>query len=57
MDKLAGPEKPYVKELELAEAHENLYVKSLDIFDEIATMGAQSTIIKTKGLPYVLLIV
>lgn len=44
MEQMAGTEKPYVKEAVLSKAHETYYMQTIGIFEEIATMGAESII-------------
>lgn len=48
MDSLCGTEKSYVKEKEVEEKSAEFIKKAMDIFDEIATMGAVSTIQKIR---------
>ena len=39
MDTAAGAEKPFMKEGELQQVHDAVYIAALTQFDEIATMG------------------
>lgn len=39
MDAAAGAEKPFMKEGELQQVHDAVYIAALTQFDEIATMG------------------
>jgi hypothetical protein len=50
MDKVAGTDKPYIKEAELQSVHDALYIASMTQFDEIATMGTDSLIINLRDL-------
>eukprot|EP01032_Pedospumella_encystans_P009521 gene9521-11199_t len=49
MEKLAGQDQPYVKEVELQTMHDALYIQAFEQFDEIATMGAESVILKMRN--------
>mmetsp|Transcript_18772 Transcript_18772/g.31630 ORF Transcript_18772/g.31630 Transcript_18772/m.31630 type:complete len:385 (+) Transcript_18772:1441-2595(+) len=44
MDQLVGTEKPYVKEVDLQQVHDALYIAAFTQFDEMATMGAANVI-------------
>ncbi len=48
MEKLAGADKPFVKEPELQASHDALLAGALLQFDEIATMGSPATIAKMR---------
>jgi hypothetical protein len=48
MEDLAGAERGYVKESLLSSVHDSLYVTALTQFDDMATMGAASLILKMR---------
>lgn len=48
MDAVAGKDKPFVKEVELREINGRLMEESLNTFDDIATMGADTAIEKVR---------
>jgi len=50
MEKLVGLDMPYLKELQLQQLHDHLYIQAVQQFQEIANMGSSELITKTKTL-------